>query len=364
MTPAASSPSAPGRLNFLDGLRGAALIAMVLNHTARWWMDGPMRWSRYHVIYVTLTLSAPIFLFLVGFCLPLSVRGSTGPEPLGALLRKFVPRGVRIVLAGLLLNVLVFPDEPVISGGVLQMIGFSIIAMIPALWALSRFRAAPWVLLAIAVGGYVGFVMLFDDLVRFVADHPRIGLVLFYDFPPWPWLSLVLIGLLLGWGWLREHRRSPADGARYLRGVATLGAVMVVAFFAIDWWLATPVRFGLKRDFILNNHWIPRGVALLWVLGALLVLLGAAYWLLEARRVRLPWLALLGQTALFLYFIHQLIALPLVNQRLGWRFNSWPSFTAANAVFLLLLIGLGWGWRELRGPVRAMLRRARTVPAT
>src|SRR5712664_584686 len=124
MTSAEPATSAPTRFAYLDGLRGAALIFMVLNHTARWWMDGHMTWSRYHLIYVTLTLSAPVFLFLVGFCLPLSLRSSAdAPESMGALLRKFAPRGARIVLAGLLLNVLVFPDEPVLSGGVLQMIG-------------------------------------------------------------------------------------------------------------------------------------------------------------------------------------------------------------------------------------------------
>ena len=349
MTPAQSLPAARIRLSYLDGLRGAALIFMVLNHTARWWMDGRMTWPRYNFIYVTLTLSAPIFLFLVGFCLPLSLRSSAdAPESFGALLRKFVPRGARIVLAGLLLNVLVFPDEPVISGGVLQTIGMAIIAMVPAIWALARYRAAPAALLAIAALGYLAFVLAFASLTRFVEAYPRIGLVLFYDFPPWPWLSLVLVGLVLGWAWLPKYRANPADGARYLGRLSVVGAAMIAAFFVLDWWLATPVRFGLKRDLILNRHWIPQGPALLWVLGVVLVMLGAAYWVMEVRRVRLPWLALLGQTALFLYFIHQLIALPLVNQYLGWRFNAWPAFLVANIVLMVVLIGLGLGWLRVR----------------
>jgi uncharacterized membrane protein len=351
-------PAARVRLSYLDGLRGAALIFMVLNHTARWWMDGRMTWSRYHFIYVTLTLAAPIFLFLVGFCLPLSLRApADAPESLGTLLRKFVPRGARIVLAGLLLNVLVFPDEPVLSGGVLQTIGIAIIAMVPAIWALARYRAAPWALLLVAAASYLAFVLAFPRLTAFVDAYPRVGLVLFYDFPPWPWLSLVLIGLVLGWAWLTEYRRSPAAGARYLRGLAIVGATMIAAFLVIDWWLATPVRFGLKRDLILNRHWIPQGAALLWVLGVVLLMLAAAYWVMEMRRVRLPWLALLGQTALFLYFIHQLIALPLVNQYLGWRFNAWPAFLLANAVFMVMLVGLGWAWQRVRTVPRGVVQR-------
>ena len=125
-----------GRLAFLDGFRGVALIFMVVNHTARWWMDGRMTWPRYHIIWITLTVAAPTFLFLVGFCLPLAARGG---ESLGALLRKFGPRGARIIVAGLLLNALVLRDEPWYAGGVLQTIGLAIVAMAPALWAL-RYR--------------------------------------------------------------------------------------------------------------------------------------------------------------------------------------------------------------------------------
>ena len=45
---------------------------------------------------------------------------------------------------------------------------------------------------------------------------------------------------------------------------------------------------------------------------------------------------------------------------LAWRFNGWPGFWLANAVFLVVLLGLGWGWlgfkRRLE-PMRARLRR-------
>ena len=142
------------RLAFLDGLRGVALVAMVLNHTARWWIDEKMTVGRYALIYITLTIAAPTFLFLVGFCMPMA-RGVTS-ESLGALARRLVPRGARIVAAGLLLNLIVFRDESILSGGVLQTIGISIIAMVPALWLL-RFSWAPWALLAVAVAGYALF---------------------------------------------------------------------------------------------------------------------------------------------------------------------------------------------------------------
>jgi uncharacterized membrane protein len=344
--------SAPGpstsRLAFLDGLRGAALILMVVNHTARWWIDARMTVGRYALIYVTLTLAAPIFLFLVGFCLPLGrARTSGAAESLSGLARRLVPRGARIVAAGLLLNLIVFRDESILSGGVLQTIGLTIIAMVPAMWLL-RFRWAPWVLLAVAIAGYVGFVAAYPALTGFVQRHPLVGLVLFYDFPPWPWVSLVLVGLVLGSAWLDAHRRSPEAGARWLAAAAVSGGVMVVAFFVYDRVAATPMRFGMRRDFILNHHWTPRPVALLWVLGMVLLMLAASYWAMERHRLRLPWLVILGQTALALYVLHQVIAYTLVKEWLGWRFEAWPRFWLANTAFALVLIGCGWAWRELR----------------
>ena len=337
--------SAAGRLAFLDGFRGVALIFMVVNHTARWWMDGRMTWPRYHLIWITLTVAAPTFLFLVGFCLPLAVRGDETP---GTLLRKFGPRGARIFAAGLLLNILVlWKDEPWYAGGVLQTIGLAIIVMAPALWAL-RYRWAPAVMLALAIAGYVVFSVAFPHVVAFAARHPYVAVVLLYDFPPWPWLSLVLIGLVLGSSWLAAHRRSPEAGARWLLGLALAGVVLLIAFVVYDWWAATPVRIGLSRDFLLDRHRTPRGASLFWIFGVLFTGLGATYWVMEARRLRLAWLVVLGQTALFLYFIHQVIVYTIVDQWLGWHFNAWPSFWLANAVLIVALVGLGWAWRQLR----------------
>jgi peptidoglycan/LPS O-acetylase OafA/YrhL len=134
---------------------------------------------------------------------------------------------------------------------------------------------------------------------------------------------------------------------------------MVAAFFAYDWWAATPLRFGMRRDFILNRHWTPRPAALGWVLGMLLVQLAAADWLMRGHRWRLRGLVILGQTALVLYFLHQIIALTLVRDGLGWRFNTWPTFWLANAVFVVVLVGCGWAWRE----VRSRIARAGPAPA-
>jgi len=90
------------RLAFLDVLRGVALIVMVVNHTSRWWIDRQMGWSRYWLVYGTVTVAAPIFLFLVGFVLPVSLHRHAAEMTSPARLRGYLRRGLQVLLAGLL----------------------------------------------------------------------------------------------------------------------------------------------------------------------------------------------------------------------------------------------------------------------
>lgn len=346
--PGAAPPPAQARQVFLDALRGFALIFMVLNHTGRWWQDGVMGWPRYYMIYVTMAVAAPIFLFLVGFCLPLS-GAREEPRPL-RMLGKYAVRGARLIGAGLLLNVLVFPEEPIYGNGVLQTIGLSIVVAAAGGLALRRPGMRP-VVAAVAVLLYLAFGWSFADLTRWVEAHPSLAHVLFYEFPPWPWVSLVLLGLVLGDVWTRQ--RDAAARARYMWAMAGAGALCLAIFFAHDGWAHTPDRFTFKRDFILNHHWTPRGVSVLWILGTIALLMPAFYVVADVWRWRLTWLVTYGRTALILYFVHQLIVLTLVNQWLGLRANDWWRYGAANLALLIALLGLGRLWLEVRAIVKA-----------
>lgn len=346
MTSSTAPRPARERLRFLDALRGLALILMVLNHTGRWWQDASMRWPRYYLIYVTLTLAAPVFLFLVGFCVPLSTSKT---ESAGAALSKGARRGLRLILAGLLLNLVVFPEDPIWNNGVLQTIGLSILVATPAALLL-RSRAARWGLLALATLGYLAFWWTLAPLTEWVGAHPVSSRILFFEFPPWPWLSLVLVGLVLGGWWVEQT--DPRARARYMWAMAAAGGLCLVWFFGWDWWAGTASRWMFKRDFVLNNHWTPRGTTLAWVMGMIFCLMALAYYLVEILRLPSRWLVVLGQTALFLYFTHHLIVLTLVNQWLAVRFNTWWRYGIANLVLVLLLVAMGRGWQEAKRAYR------------
>ena len=350
------------RLVFLDAFRGFALVLMVLNHTGRWWQDRSMGWPWYYSIYVTMAVAAPIFLFLVGFCLPLSLsRTRPGMDQLLPTFWKYAKRGGRVILAGLLLNVLVFPEDPFWSNGVLQTIGLSIIVAAPVGLFLGS-TAARIIVVAAAALIYLSFGWAYVPLAAWVGVHPTASRVLFLEFPPWPWVALVFFALVPGVMFVEQVDR-PAR-SRYMVRAAALGVVCIAGLFLYDWWAQTPNRWMFKRDFILNNHWTPRGPMAIWVIGMVFVLMAIFYYIGEIRHLRLTWLVTLGQTALFLYFIHHLIVLTLVNQYLHVRFNNWWRYGVANFLLMAVLLGIGRAWIEVkriyreRAPALLVFRRA------
>jgi uncharacterized membrane protein len=367
MPPTDPVPAPRERLVFLDAFRGLALIFMVLNHTSRWWQDGSLRWSRYYFIYVTMAVAAPIFIFLVGFCLPLSLTHSRGGAANALLptIWKYAKRGARIIAAGLLLNVLVFPEDPFWGNGVLQTIGLSVIVAGPAALLL-RSIGGRVALLAMAALMFLAFGWWYEPLSAWVGIHPQASRVLFLEFPPWPWLALVLFGLVPGQMFVEQPNR--ASRSRFMAKMTGVGILCIGWIFAYDWWANTPNRWTFKRDFILNHHWTPRGATVVWVIGMVFCLMALFYYLGEVRRMRLTWLVTLGQTALFLYFIHHFIVLTLVNQHphilfndhlyLGHvrvPFNNWWHYGAANLLLMLFLLGLGRAWIEIKRVSRARL---------
>src|SRR2546425_9110882 len=173
----------PPRLAFLDVFRGFALIVMVLNHTGRWWIARDMGWWRYWIVYGTVTVAAPIFLFLVGFVLPLSLHRHAGDIVTPSRLWNYWRRGATIVAAGLLLNVIVFgsihlrslsPEDSPLAGGGLQNNRLSIILMTPtaALLRGGGGRAAP---LGAAPRGLLVFLLAYQPLQTWVPHPPPIA---------------------------------------------------------------------------------------------------------------------------------------------------------------------------------------------
>lgn len=351
-----------GRQLFLDAFRGFALIAMVLNHTARWWLERSMGWTRYHLVYVTMTVAAPIFLFLVGFCLPLSYRASRARGlGYGRVVWRALRRGAGLVVVGWALTFLVFPAEPVFSGGVLQTIGLSI-ALLTPLVPLGRRPAWRWLGLAAGLAVYATFALAHPALKAWLPRHPVVAEVWFTDFPLWPWFAIVLLGGALGWAWADLGERG-GDRTRYVTRMAAAGVLCLAAFLPLELARGDAWRLTSRHDFILNQHWSPGGVTVLWVFGVIFTALPATYYLVELRGLHARWLVVLGRNALTLYVVHQVFVLTIVRQHLGVWFESWWPYVVANAALLALLVGLGRLWPEFKRRATSALRPAALLRA-
>ena len=89
-------------------------------------------------------------------------------------------------------------------------------------------------------------------------------------------------------------------------------------------------------------------------------------WLGEVRGLRMRWLVVLGQTALVLYFVHQIIAYTVVKQALGIEFKSWTAYWLANIALMVGLLAFSQLWLVVSARLRAWrtTRAATTEPAT
>src|SRR2546427_7358855 len=225
-----------------------------------------------------------MFVSLVGFALPPSDLTPTLPRGGRSVWVWWmsVGGGPRLVVAGWFLNLLVFPDEPLFAGGVLQTIGLSIVGL-TLLLPLLRRRAAGWALLAAALGVYASFALAHPFLRRWLTRHPVVAAVWFSDFPLWPWFAVALLGVVLGWVWAEGQRRGD-DDRRYFEVRSLAGVLCLAAFLALDLAVGLTPHFYSRPDLVLNQHWRPGPVTCLWILGIVFSLLPAMYDLMKVRR--------------------------------------------------------------------------------
>ena len=94
-------------------------------------------------------------------------------------------------------------------------------------------RAARYALVAVAAALYALFSVSYPRVAAWLPDHPVLGRIFFFEFAPWPWISLVWIGLALGWVWALQD--TPEQRVRYLKIMTAAGLVCLAAFAVRDW---------------------------------------------------------------------------------------------------------------------------------
>jgi uncharacterized membrane protein len=333
------------RLAYLDAARGLALVLMVINHAARYWATDDL--NRWPLIYVTTSMAGPTFLFLVGFVLPLSYRAS--PQPM----RRAVQRAAVLFAAGYVVNAVLAPAQPLLGSNVLHTIGVGVlVAPLVRRWLgrpLGRYAIA-----AAGVALYASFVLLFEPVTAWIGAHPIVAWLAFYDFPLWPWLGVIFLGLALG---AAAAELDDAEvRARFYARLGWASGLMALGALAYDWSWPVSARLAFSHDLMVTNHWLPSGASVAWVLAWSFATVALCFELVERRGVTLRPLVIVGRTALFLYVAHHVIVVTLGQRMLGVTLRSWPLYWLATALLVVLLVALGAGWAAIRDGRRARIR--------
>src|SRR3989339_35564 len=309
------------RYKFIDALRGLAVLLMVINHTGRWWLASGNPFG-YEIIYFTVTLSAPIFLFLVGFCLSLSFDRAKQVKKLPdrKIILKYISHGLLVIALGYIFNLLVFSEDSILRGKVLQTIGISIILSIPFLYFVSG-KYSRIIVLSLAGFIYFSFGALRGVFQLVIASHPLLAYFFFSSFTLVPFFSFVLLGLVLGKIFI-ARAQNPERLAKFWAVVATLGISGLVMTWLIHTLVLPGQWLSFYNDYVFNGYWVPNYITFFWIVGMIFVLLSLTYYALAIKGRQWQWLATLGQTALILYFVHHLVALVLISQLWGWTTGS------------------------------------------
>lgn len=337
------------RAGYIDWMRGLAVIIMILAHLVdSWTVLGPTRQTRpYFWFMVTAGMGAPLFLWLAGLAVPLAAqarlrRGATVAEA-SWMLQK---RGWQIFGLAMLfrLQAYVFSAGATLSGmlkvDILNVMGLALVA---AAWTWGRARSREGrVLLAVAV---TLAILILSPLLRVWAWPGALP-----DFLEWylrpaanrstftlfPWAAFVFAGLALG-EWLAAsptERRGVAFHAWCLAGGVGLAAASYALSFrppllaGSNFWTTSPTFFGLRLGIIIASF----GLLYLW-------LRPAGLW----ARVTWPrhWspIELLGQTSLFLYWVHVELVYGVFSRPFHKRL-SFEMALVATVVFTAMMLGL------------------------
>lgn len=375
---ALSDPTPSRRCDWLDLIRGWAVIVMIEVHCVNVWLHKGMipEWLNY-----LNGLVAPSFILAAGYSLALSTFRPDGT------LRPFGPTARRlgfILLCAYLLHApgLTLAEWTVLSTlqryrelfkiDVLQCIVFSLLI----LQGLARVIRRPMVFAGVALAAAVGVAWASPHLWRAgVADGlwmPIRGLVngntdrgVMALFPLFPWFSFAAFGAVLGVLY-RHFRVLPVDGrARWAEG-RWLGILAVAGMLLLAW------GTWQSRTWLWNGPWPT------WEMGRLhnttlpsvaqrmgaICLAGAFLGWFEALRGR--WagpnvVMAASRESLLLYLLHLNLIFGLVladpiRLRTGWDWYAlgWSGTLAMTAVIIGLNLAAGVAWQKVRkDPARA-----------
>lgn len=322
------------RLNYLDSLRGVAIVAMIINHVGHFLTAQPVtNYGIYFSVYWTVGWAAPLFLFVAGYSLAL---GEQKKRELAEVLnfRYFLLRGLMVVGLGVLLNILFFlAEEPWYFGRILLVIGVGIIGAYPLL----KYLKSNYALLVALTANLVlifCYPLTFDFLKPVALDQSVVAQVIFGEFSLYPWVLLLFIGALAGKYFLSltsERQRSVAQGT------GVVGGLLLVTWFLGSLLLGHWYLWLFKYDYNLRGFWLPSDLSWLWIFGSLMVASALLFVLRDRNYFWLRGLQTLGQNALIIYFLQFFIIKTIGGEWLQIRLTGFFPTVIADLIIIISL---------------------------
>ncbi|MCP4604540.1 MAG: DUF1624 domain-containing protein [Proteobacteria bacterium] len=308
------------RIEFIDRLRGLAVVAMFYVHSAGTWLEPNARDELFWIWITRVSgMVAPVFMFLAGVSISLLAhRAEKNHRDESQLRLKIALRGAKIALLGYGLHGVFFmlngfhgSWSRLLKVDILHNIGISIALFTAIAWPGRVFNwRALALFLAIPVLGQITFRLPIEEwlpvgLAAYITTKSTLAL-----FPLIPYAAWIAFGLFVGpiWAQMMENKEKEKH---FWTGLLVAAILMYAAGKGFRW---VYYHYGLH---LLGGGDVPtRGLIHLFLTkGSMVLLLFAAFRIstkLFDNSSFKP-LVLLGQTSLFAYCVHLAIVYHVVG---------------------------------------------------
>ena len=326
------------RRDYLDWLRGLAVIVMIEAHLLDSWTGGQDRDTfAFGVAMIVGGMGAPLFLFLAGAAVPLSAaskfkRSGSVREASNAVVR----RGFEIFGLAFLFRLQAWvlgwsSPRALLKVDILNIMGPSIAAA-GALWGAARSTRSRLVVFSLATVALVMLTPLIrasaigglpDPLEAYIKPLPGLSNFVFF-----PWTAFVFAGAIVGslLSAIAQSREARLNAWLCCTGLAAAGIAYAASYLpspypSSNFWTTSPCYFFLRA-------------------GLMTTAVGVAYAWQSRPGGHQKWspLAQLGRTSLFIYWIHVEMVYGLISVRLHKALTLRQSLMALLFFCLFMLL--------------------------
>ncbi|MDI6780250.1 MAG: heparan-alpha-glucosaminide N-acetyltransferase domain-containing protein [Bacteroidota bacterium] len=349
------------RYLFIDLYRGLVILMMLQGHTFRALLDNKIMESaafQFHDFFHGV--SAPAFLFGSGLTFVLSTRKRWEDyhhwDPPFA---RRLGRILLILILGYILHLPFMSSRKLIleasttdylqffQSDVLQCIGFGLLALHGLLFFFKTERRFYGLVLAATIAIPL-LTPLFWDIDFLKHYSPFIAQLLNSKngsiFPLFPFVGFLFTGVIVSWEFMLavEHKREKS----FMRRFFFLGPAFILVGLLLD-----AVPFQLYPTY---NFWYTSPSYFAIRVGALLLIIGIIWFIVEKIKQPPRWITILGKESLLIYVLHLVLLYgSVVNPRfsityfLGSDLNILQT-SIIFVVFSSIMVGIAFGWDYLK----------------